>query len=297
MSVCVGGDDCRKNGRWGRRSGAHDSKCPGTCLPLPAFANRDRQRVEFPKVRIVLVETSHPGNIGAAARAMKNMGLARLVLVKPKVWPAREALSMAASALDVLDHAVVVDNMAEAIADCQLVIGTSARLRNMPIPLLDPAASAELVCQAMPQQEVALVFGREISGLSNEELHLCHYHVHIPVNPEYSSLNLAAAVMVLCYELRKTALQGSGQPLLPVAPRDWDQQLATAGELDRYLQHLEDVLVQLQFHDRDNPRQLMRRLRRLYQRIQPDRMEINILRGILTAIEDALGRQGPPPAA
>lgn len=251
--------------------------------------------VDFSKVRIVLVETSHPGNIGAAARAMKNMGLSRLVLVKPKVWPAREALSMAASALDVLDHAVVVDTMAEAIADCHMVIGTSARLRNMPIPLLDPPASAVLMSSVMDEQEVALVFGREISGLSNEELHLCHYHVHIPVDPGYTSLNLAAAVMVLCYELRKTALQRAAQPLLPVAPDEWDQQPATAGELARYLDHLEEVLVRLQFHDPDNPRQLMRRLRRLYQRIQPDRMEINILRGILTAIEDALGRQGPPP--
>jgi tRNA (cytidine32/uridine32-2'-O)-methyltransferase len=255
----------------------------------------EQTAIDFSKLRIVLVETSHPGNIGAAARAMKNMGLARLVLVKPKVWPAREALSMAASALDVLDHAVVVNTLEEAIADCHLVIGTSARLRNMPIPLLDPAASAERVVEVMGQQEVALVFGREISGLSNEELHLCHFHVHIPVDPGYTSLNLAAAVMVLSYELRKTALQRAGQPLLPPAETSWDQELATAAELDRYLDHLEEVLVQLRFHDRDNPRQLMRRLRRLYQRIQPDRMEINILRGILTAIEDAVGRQGPQP--
>jgi tRNA (cytidine32/uridine32-2'-O)-methyltransferase len=251
--------------------------------------------VDFSKVRIVLVETSHPGNIGAAARAMMNMGLSRLVLVKPRVWPAREAISMAASALEVLDHAVVVDTLAEAIADCHMVIGTSARLRNMPIPLLDPPASATLMTSVMNEQEVALVFGREISGLSNEELHLCHYHVHIPVDPGYTSLNLAAAVMVLCYELRKTALQRSEQELLPVQGLEWDQQPATAGELDRYLTHLEDVLVRLRFHDRENPGQLMRRLRRLYQRIQPDRMEINILRGIVAAIEDAIGRQGPPP--
>lgn len=251
--------------------------------------------VDFSKVRIVLVETSHPGNIGAAARAMMNMGLSRLVLVKPKVWPAREAISMAASALEVLDHVVVVDTLAEAITDCHMVIGTSARLRNMPIPLVDPPASAALVTSVMDAQEVALVFGREISGLSNEELHLCHYHVHIPVDPGYTSLNLAAAVMVLGYELRKTALQRAGQPLLPAAREEWDQQPATAGELDRYLDHLEDVLVRLRFHDPANPGQLMRRLRRLYQRIQPDRMEINILRGILAAIDDAFGRQGPPP--
>lgn len=248
--------------------------------------------MEFSKIRIVLVETSHPGNIGAAARAMLNMGLGRLVLVNPRHWPAPEALSMAASALQVLDDAVVVNTLKEAIADCQLVIGTSARLRNMPIPLLDPAAAAAMLCGEMSGQEVALVFGREISGLSNEELHLCHFHVHIPVNPECSSLNLAAAVMVLCYELRKSALLNNGN-LLSAADAliDWDQQAATADELDRYLDHLEKVLIRLTFLDPDNPRLLMRRLRRLYQRIHPDRMEINILRGILAATESALDEQ------
>lgn len=244
--------------------------------------------MDFSKVRIVLVETSHPGNIGAAARAMANMGLGRLVLVKPKRWPAAEALSMAASALPILDDTIVVDTLKEAIEDCQLVIGTSARLRHIPIPLLDPEASAARVCEQMGHQEVALVFGREISGLSNEELHLCHYHVHVPVNPEYSSLNLAAAVMVIAYELRKAALaREEGVPLAPKVAV-WDQQAATAGELERYLVHLEQVLIRLDFHNPDNPRLLLRRLRRLYQRIQPDRMEINILRGILTATEEAI---------
>lgn len=253
--------------------------------------------MDFNNIRVVLVETSHPGNIGAAARAMLNMGLGRLVLVKPKVWPAREAVSMAASALEVLDHALVVPTLKEAIGDCHLVIGTSARLRHMPVPLLDPPAAAGLIVNEHGAENIAIVFGREISGLSNEELHLCHYHVHIPVNPDYSSINLAAAVMVLCYELRMAMLAkekagpavagGDGGP-------DWDQLPATAGELDRYLEHLERVLVALDFHDPDNPRQLMRRLRRLYQRIQPDRMEINILRGILTATETALEKRSGP---
>lgn len=244
-------------------------------------------------IRIVLVETSHPGNIGAAARAMKNMGLSRLVLVKPqaKAWPAREALSMAASALDVLDKVVVVQSLEEAIAECHLVIGTSARLRQMPIELLDPPEAATRIDAVRETQQVALVFGREISGLSNEELHLCHYHVHIPVNPEYTSLNLAAAVMVLSYELRKAALASGPAPAAP-AQQDWDQLPATAEELERYLSHLEEVLVQIDFLDPENPRQLMRRLRRLYQRIQPDRMEINILRGILSATETALSKRG-----
>ncbi len=248
--------------------------------------------VNFANVRIVLVATSHPGNIGAAARAMKNMGLHQLVLVTPKVWPALEALSMAGSALDVIDDTRVVGTLQEAIADCQLVIGTSARLRNMPVPLLDPAACAAEVVAHMSTQRIALVFGREASGLSNEELHLCHYHVHIPVSDEYPSLNLAAAVMVLCYELRKTALAQAGQQQ-PAAAAGWDQELATMDELERYLQHLDHVLNRLQFHKSDNSTQLLRRLRRLYQRIRPDRMEINILRGILTATEEALDQRGP----
>jgi tRNA (cytidine32/uridine32-2'-O)-methyltransferase len=190
---------------------------------------------------------------------------------------------MAASALDVIDGVVVVDTMEEAIADCQLVIGTSARIRHMPIRMLDPQTCGEKVVSHMQQQQVALVFGREISGLSNQELHLCHYHVHIPINPEYPSLNLAAAVMVICYELRKSWLATDPERQHSRAG-DWDQEAATAGELDLYLEHLEAVLVQIEFLDPDNPRQLMRRLRRLYQRIQPDRMELNILRGMLSAV-------------
>lgn len=254
--------------------------------------------MNFPDIRIVLVETSHPGNIGAAARAMKNMGLGRLVLVRPKHWPAQEALSMAASALDVLDNAVVVDTLEVAVADCHLIIGTSARLRNMPVSLLDPSACAATVLAQPAGREVALVFGREISGLTNDELLRCHYHVHIPVNPDYTSLNLAAAVMVLSYELRKTALApvpvpASSEPgaMAPQpVPVEWDQQPATAEELERYLKHLENILIRLDFHKPQYKRPLMQRLRRLYQRVQLDSMEVNILRGILTATEQALQR-------
>lgn len=239
-------------------------------------------------IRIVLVATTHPGNIGAAARAMKNMGLRHLVLVRPKTWPALEALSMAGSALDVIDGVRVVDTLQEAINDCHLVIGTSARLRNMPVPLLDPPACATTVLERPVSQQVALVFGREASGLTNDELLLCHYHVHIPVNDAYPSLNLGAAVMVLCYELRKAALARQGSPGAVAA--EWDQEPATMDELERYLEHLDRVLTRLQFHKSDRSKQLLRRLRRLYQRIQPDRMEINILRGILTATEEALDK-------
>ena len=250
--------------------------------------------MDFGKIRIVLVETSHPGNIGSTARAMKNMGLSRLVLVKPRLWPAREAFSMAASAYDIFDGVRVTETLEQAIADCHLVIGTSARLRHMPVPLLDPHACAGKVCEAKGEQEVALVFGREISGLTNDELLLCHYHVHIPVSEAYPSLNLGAAVMVICYELRRVALLDGEGMAAGNREAGWDQVPATAGELDRYLEHLEQVLVRLDFHNPDNPRKLMQRLRRLYQRIQPDRMEINILRGILTATETALDKREVP---
>ncbi len=197
--------------------------------------------MNFSNIRIVLVETSHSGNIGSAARAMMNMGLTRLVLVKPRHWPSQEAVSMAVSAASILDSAVVVESLEAAVSDCHVVIGTSARLRTMPVPLLDPSECAAKVLALPSPQQVALVFGREISGLTNEELHRCHYHVHIPVNPDYSSLNLAAAVMVLSYELRKAALAMPGNSPPPATLNgnkvddggEWDQEPATAEELER----------------------------------------------------------------
>jgi tRNA (cytidine32/uridine32-2'-O)-methyltransferase len=249
--------------------------------------------MDFTNIRVVLVGTTHPGNIGAAARALKNMGLSRLVLVQPKRWPALEALSMAGSALDVIDGVVVVDSLQAALADCHLVIGTSARLRNMPVPLLEPRACAQLVTEQPPGRQTALVFGREASGLSNDELLQCHYHVHIPVSAAYPSLNLAAAVLVLCYELRQAALQRAPDAQAPLA-QEWDQEAATQAELDGYLAHLEQVLQRLEFNKSGHPEQLYRRLRRLYQRISPDRMEINILRGILAAMEEALDKASDP---
>src|SRR5690554_4650161 len=158
-------------------------------------------------LRIVLVNTTHPGNIGGAARAMKNMGLSRLYLVAPKEYPSDKATWRSAGALDVLDNAVVVDTLDEAIAGCGLVVGTSARERRIPWPLLDPRECGTNVVSEAEQHEVALVFGREDRGLTNEELHKCNYHMHIPANPDYSSLNLATAVQVITYEVRMASLQ------------------------------------------------------------------------------------------
>ena len=237
-----------------------------------------------PHIKIVLVNTSHPGNIGATARAMKNMGLSRLALVNPVEFPSGVAVGRAASALDVLEQAEVVNTLGEAIADCALVIGSSARSRSLPWPMLTPEQSAAKLIKESQSAKVALVFGREDSGLNNEELQLCHFHVQIPASPEYSSLNLAAAVMVLCYEIRRAVLRDE-EADDKAEDEYWDQERATVEQVEYFYEHLERVLVEIDFHDPDNPRQLMQRMRRLFGRVRIDAMEMNILRGILTNIE------------
>ena len=233
----------------------------------------------FPGVRIILVETTHPGNIGSAARAMKNMGLTELVLVKPYDFPHKTAVVRSASAEDVVESARVVETVEEAIADCQLVIGTSARDRRIPWPMLTPHECGEHVATAAQGgQKVGLLFGRESKGLKNEELQKCHYHVNIPTGKEYSSLNLAMAVQVISYEILQARLAGN----LP--GQDWDRPLAEAGAMENFFQHLEQTLIEVNFHDPENPRQLMTRIRRMFNRIRPDQMEVNILRGFLSAI-------------
>jgi|TARA_R100000049_G_scaffold5251_1_gene14616 TrmH family RNA methyltransferase len=246
-------------------------------------------------VRVVLVNTSHPGNIGGAARAMKNMGLSELVLVDPERFPDPDAVSRASGADDVLVNARIVATLEEAIADCSLVLGTSARDRRIPWPVLDPRESADKVLDQLEQvadAQIALVFGREDSGLTTDELQRCQYHVHIPSMPDFSSLNLAAAVQVLAYELRMQSLQREGAPTKMHKVETtavFNEIPATAGELEQFYQHLEQVLVEIGFHDPQKPRQLMPRLRRLYGRVHLNRMEMNILRGILTETQKAVG--------
>ncbi|BDX17536.1 MULTISPECIES: tRNA (cytosine(32)/uridine(32)-2'-O)-methyltransferase TrmJ [Halopseudomonas] len=246
-------------------------------------------------VRVVLVNTSHPGNIGGAARAMKNMGLSELVLVDPERFPDPDAVSRASGADDVLANARIVATLEEAIADCSLVLGTSARDRRIPWPVLDPRESADKVLDQLEQvadAQIALVFGREDSGLTTDELQRCQYHVHIPSMPDFSSLNLAAAVQVLAYELRMQSLQREGAPTKMHKVETtavFNEIPATAGELEQFYQHLEQVLVEIGFHDPQKPRQLMPRLRRLYGRVHLNRMEMNILRGILTETQKAVG--------
>jgi tRNA (cytidine32/uridine32-2'-O)-methyltransferase len=242
-------------------------------------------KTRLAQVRVVMVEPSHPGNIGATARAMKNMMLSQLVLVNPASFPHAEATARAAGADDLLANARVVATLDDAIADCAWVVGTSARVRRLGWPLLDPRAFAQQAWQEAVSQPVALLFGRERVGLSNEELERCHAMVYIPTNPEYSSLNVASAVQVLCYELLQSSVADEGSGLPQQAP---EMPYATAQELEALYEHLQRVLAALAFLKTEQPTVLMRRLRRLYNRARLDRNELNILRGILTATESKL---------
>lgn len=234
------------------------------------------------KTRIVLIGTSHPGNIGSAARAMKTMGLDDLYLVAPHKFPDPKADELAAGAADLVARATVVQTLEEAIADCTLVIGTSARMRAIPWPLLTPREMVEKVKTEQPDGQIAVLFGREHSGLTNEELERCHFHINIPANPDYSSLNLAMAVQVVAYELRMASLQPD------IYAETWDYRLANADEMEKFFRHLETVLVDIDFLKPSAPRKLMTRLRRMFLRTRPDVMEMNMLRGMLTAIQDKL---------
>jgi tRNA (cytidine32/uridine32-2'-O)-methyltransferase len=229
-------------------------------------------------VRIVLVGTTHPGNIGATARAMRTMGLERLTLVAPAEFPSPQATARAAGADDVLERARVCAGLEEALADCRFVIGASARLRALPWPAVSPREAAPRLLAEAAQGEVAVVFGRESSGLTNDELARCHALLHIPSNPGYSSLNLAMAVQIVAYELRLASLE-------EIAPVEREDPLASLEDLERFYEHLERTLVAAGFLNPDNPRHLMLRMRRLFSRALPEDKEVRILRGILTALE------------
>ncbi len=230
------------------------------------------------KIRVVLINTTHPGNIGAAARAMKVMGLQQLHLVTPKIFPDAEATAMASGADDLLQHARVHDTLEAALDGCSLVLGTSARLRSLPMPQMDVRKAAESALAEHDDQDIAILFGRERYGLTNDEIQRCHQLVHIDTNPDYGSLNLAQAVQVIAYELRMAVLAETGVTL---APTDWVP--VDAGQMERFYVHLEQTLLDIRFLNPEQPKRLMMRLRRLFNRARPDQNEINILRGILAA--------------
>ena len=235
------------------------------------------------QIRIVLVNTSHPGNIGSVARAMKTMGLEKLYLVAPHQFPHTKANEMASGAADILDNAIIVSSLDEAIADCSLVVGTSARLRTLPWPLLMPRELAQYLQQQSFDSRIAIVFGREQTGLTNEELQRCQLCLQIPANPAYSSLNIGAAVQVVAYELRVVSLESS-------LTQESEHQAVSAEDMERFFEHLQQVLVETDFLKLRAPRKLMARLRRLFFRARPDAVEMNILRGILTSVQARMRR-------
>jgi|SRR5690606_14110219 len=244
--------------------------------PSPAAAPADR-------IRIVLVGTQHPGNIGSAARAIKTMGLDRLVLVAPQRYPHADAVAMAAGADDVLESARTVDSLAEAVADCRLVLGCTARSRRVSLEELSPrVAAARARDAALAGAEAALVFGRERTGLENDELQLCHAAVHIPANPGYSSLNLAAAVQVLAYELRMALLEGDAGHAADGHGQGGHSDLpASHAQMEGLFAQLAQTLDDIDFHKGRAPDSAMRKLRRLFLRGRLDEREVRLLRGIL----------------
>ncbi|AWL29291.1 RNA methyltransferase [Acinetobacter defluvii] len=246
-------------------------------------------------VRIVMVNTTLPANIGSALRAMKTMGLSKLVLVAPKTYPHPDIDALAAGAADLIEQIEIVETLEDAIKDCHLVFGTSARSRTIPWPLLDarPAAQKSMQAVIQGQQEIAIVFGREDRGLTNEELALANYHVTIPVNTDYGVLNVAQAIQVICYEMRMAAIEFSDkkhddQAVMHVTDSEdmhWDEPLVTHEQMAQFYPHIEKMLAEIEFMDPKNPRLLPLRLRRLFGRIQLDKMEYHLLRGIFSRVQ------------
>jgi len=235
------------------------------------------------KIRIVLIETSHPGNIGATARAMKNMGLSNLALVRPHEFPCAEASARASGATDILVNAMVCETLEEALTGCHFVMGASARMRTAKWPQFSSKAFSEELLTQVQHGEVALIFGREHSGLTNEEMDMCHALVHIPANPGYSSLNVSQAVQVLCYEL----FQASD------AANTWEEskqkiKYAQSEDMERFYEHLYQTLIDIDFLDEERSDKFMRRMRKMYNRIHMEKNELHIQRGILTQVNKLL---------
>ncbi len=237
-------------------------------------------------IRIVMINTSHPGNIGAAARVMKNMGLSRLYLVNPKQFPNYEATAMASGADDLLSQATVCSSFEEALQGCRLVLGTTARERKIQHEFIDARDAGVLSIAESQQHEVALVFGRERTGLTNDEIGLCHKLINIPTNPVYSSLNVASAVQIVTYEVMMS-LRILNQTDTSIEANKTEQDIGGAEEyassenMERYYQHLQQTLIDIDFLHLQQSPQLMPKLRHIYNRIRLKQEEVNILRGIL----------------
>jgi tRNA (cytidine32/uridine32-2'-O)-methyltransferase len=274
-------------------------------LVLVSVKNIVDHRLTLNRIRIVMVNTTLPANIGAAARAMKTMGLSNLTLVNPKIFPSPDAIALAAGAADIVENATIVDTLEQALSDCILVFGTSARSRTIPWPLLDVRTATKLAVDETINGNIAIVFGREDRGLTNEELAQAQYHLTIPVNEEYGVLNVAAAIQVVSYELRMNALAQAPSPkkdsahetpeMMPlIGHMQWDEPLVDQAMMQQFYDHFEAMLTNIDFLDPNNPRLLPLRLRRLFGRVRLDRMEYNLLRGVFGRVQ-ALSKGTWPP--
>ncbi len=245
-------------------------------------------------IKIVMINTSHPGNIGAAARAMRVMGLYNLTLVSPKKFPSQEAIALASGALDVLENAEVTETLTEALKDCHYVFGTSARSRHLhkeEKSIEAGVSQIQKIITTNPMVKIAILFGTERTGLTNEEVDLCHSLFYIPTENNYNSLNIAAAIQIVAYELRRQNIKDDR--LNRVKKRHYEGELpATEAAFEGLIQHIEQLLIKTQFLDPQNPKQLIRKIRHLYKKAELTQEEINILRGVLTASQKAIdGKQ------
>lgn len=236
-------------------------------------------------VRVVLVGTSHSGNIGSAARAMKTMGISDLCLVAPEAEIDGKSVALSAGAADVLGGTTIVSELSEAVSDCQLVIGASARSRTLDWPMVDGREAGVKLANEARDAKVAIVFGRENSGLNNAELQQCHFHVCVPANPEYSSLNLAMAVQLLCYEVRMAYLD-----LQNTHPEAAPEAYPHADDLERFYQHFEQSIADSGFIIKPHPGKVMEKVRRMFNRIRMEKQELNVMRGILTSFDKHISK-------
>jgi len=225
-----------------------------------------------------MINTSHPGNIGAAARVMKNMGMERLYLVEPKSFPDAQATAMASGADDLLNNAILCQSLEEAVQGCHLIMGTTARERKIQHDFIDARCAGNLLMDESDHYEVALVFGRERTGLTNDEIGLCHKLINISTNPAYPSLNVASAVQIVCYEIMMAAANTDKWPETSAKAIDY----AASDEMERFYQHLQQTLIDIEFLRPRHSPQLMPRLRNMYNRLRLEQQELNILRGILS---------------
>lgn len=246
-------------------------------------------------IKIILVDTSHPGNIGAVARAMKNMQLSNLCLVNPKYFPHVDATARAAGADDLLENAQIYTSLEAALSGSKVIFGTSARNRSLSLPKSDPRQAAQIIAQESKNHQVAIVFGRENNGLSNEELEMCNHHLYIPSNPDFSSLNIASAVQLICYEIQMNNIYNEEASLrapltqqsigLAMTDPDPVDDPASAEQMHLFYEHLQETLALIKFLDLKNPRRVLSRLKLLFNRARVQTKELNILRGILSTIQ------------